>query len=99
VFSLVEVVGGLSDDRDYSLGPRRVLRLPKSPRQIDGLIRAVRNADEGNRNNILFWAACRAAEARILELAAMPLREAAVAAGLNEVYVDATLRSAMRSAR
>jgi hypothetical protein len=47
---------------------------------------------EGNRNNALFWAACRAAEAGTTDYA--PLVEAAVAAGLPEHQATRTVRSA-----
>lgn len=63
-----------------------------------GLIRAVAEAPEGRRNGRLFWAACRAWEAGgdpdLLDL----LGEAAVAAGLREAEVSATLASAARTA-
>lgn len=51
--------------------------------------------DEGSRNNALFWAACRAAEAgdqAVLE----KLADAAVLAGLDEAEVRRTIASAAR---
>jgi hypothetical protein len=47
---------------------------------------------EGNRNNALFWAACRAAEAGARDLT--PLLDAAVSAGLPERQARRTIRSA-----
>jgi hypothetical protein len=47
---------------------------------------------EGNRDNALFWAACRAAEAGTPDLT--PLVDAAVSAGLPEVQARRTVRSA-----
>jgi hypothetical protein len=47
-----------------------------------GLLRTVVGAPEGNRNNVLYWASCRAAESGILDdqVAAL-LIDAAVTAG------------------
>jgi hypothetical protein len=50
---------------------------------------------EGNRNNALFWAACRATEAGATDMA--PLLDAAVATGLNVHQAVATIRSAQRT--
>lgn len=47
---------------------------------------------EGNRDNALFWAACRAAEAGVPDLT--PLVDAAVGAGLPERQARRTVRSA-----
>lgn len=47
---------------------------------------------EGNRDNALFWAACRAAEAGAPDLT--PLVDAAVSAGLPEAQARRTIRSA-----
>lgn len=51
---------------------------------------------EGNRNNALFWAACRATEAGATDLA--PLLDAAVLTGLDARQAVATIRSAQRTA-
>ena len=48
---------------------------------------------EGNRDNALFWAACRAAEAGVADLS--PLVDAAVSAGLSERQAGRTARSAL----
>jgi len=50
---------------------------------------------EGNRNNALFWAACRAAEAGINDL--RPLVEAAVTAGLPAAQATRTVHSSRRT--
>jgi hypothetical protein len=47
---------------------------------------------EGNRDNALFWAACRASEAGARDLT--PLLDAAIAAGLPERQARRTIRSA-----
>jgi hypothetical protein len=53
---------------------------------------------EGNRNAALFWAACRAVEARCHDLE--PLVRAATAAGLADREARRTIRSAQtRAAR
>jgi hypothetical protein len=50
---------------------------------------------EGNRNNALFWAACRAVEAGVTDL--QPLIDAAQSAGLEHRQAVATVRSAQRT--
>jgi hypothetical protein len=50
---------------------------------------------EGNRNNALFWAACRATEAGATDLA--PLLDAAIHTGLDVQQAVATIRSAQRT--
>jgi hypothetical protein len=71
-----------------------------------GLIRTVADAPEGERNRLLFWAACRArdmvvedeldhaAGVQVLEA----LREAAADCGLTQREIDRTITSAMRAA-
>jgi len=104
VRTLAEVVRGLPDDP----APTSRTARPRSARGehgavLEGLLRTVEQAQVGNRNNSLHWAACRAVE-RIAggELDAGEtyerLRDAALAAGLPEAEVDATLRSASRCA-
>jgi hypothetical protein len=101
VFRIAEVVGALPDAPEYlpqrpTVSPRRAT----GPRTLDGLARAVRDAQQGNRNNTLYWAARRAYEhvdagAADEREAHDVLRGAALAAGLDEPRIDATLRSAM----
>ena len=50
---------------------------------------------EGNRDNALFWAACRAAEAGVRDFE--PLVAAAVTAGLTEREAARTVLSAQRT--
>ncbi|MDT0166576.1 hypothetical protein Q9R32_13520 [Actinotalea sp. AC32] len=50
---------------------------------------------EGNRDNALFWAACRAAEAGVQDFE--PLVAAAVSAGLSEREAARTVLSAHRT--
>ena len=50
---------------------------------------------EGNRNNALFWAACRAAEAGITDY--QPLIDAGNAAGLTAHQAAQTVRSAQKT--
>jgi Bifunctional DNA primase/polymerase, N-terminal len=71
-----------------------------------GLVRTVATAAEGERNRLLFWAACRArdmvtedeldhdAGVQVLEA----LREAAGDCGLTQREIDRTITSAMRAA-
>lgn len=58
---------------------------------IDGLVKFVTTATEGERNARLYWAACRAHEAGIDP---EPLVDAAVAVGLTHLAALATVRSA-----
>lgn len=64
-----------------------------SPARAEALARVVREAEEGERNRRLFWAASRALEAGI---DTAPLMEAAKAIGLPEHEVIRTVRSAAR---
>lgn len=64
----------------------------------EGLVRIVRQAAPGQRNNILFWAACRAyaegGDPAVLEALATTAEEI----GLSRHEVDQTMRSAQRGA-
>jgi hypothetical protein len=62
-----------------------------------GLLRTVVGAPEGNRNNVLYWASCRAAESGILndQVEAL-LIDAAVTAGETETKARRTVASARR---
>lgn len=63
-----------------------------SRKNSPGLLRYVVSAAEGERNNRLFWAACRALEEGWdLEEA---LRETALTIGLEAEEIDRTLNSA-----
>lgn len=68
---------------------------------FDGLIRhvAAQGPESGNRNNALFWAACRAVEGGAGADVFRDLVAAAVANGLPERGAWATVNSARRTAR
>ncbi|MER5468043.1 bifunctional DNA primase/polymerase [Streptomyces sp. NPDC002685] len=67
------------------------------PRNLQGLVKFVADSMQGDRNNRLFWAACRATEGGI-EDAHDALLEAAVQAGLDEAEARRTIASALRTA-
>jgi hypothetical protein len=76
-------IGGLSPSRAVAL--------------VAGLYRVVTRAQEGERNALLFWAACRAAEHGVdRDAVAEILRSAAVKAGLPEREARATIASGFR---
>jgi hypothetical protein len=102
VYTLPAVVGSLDDAPDY-LASEPTSRAIQSgaASTLDRLVRTVREAHEGNRNNLLHWAACRVRErADVGELdehhASAALRDAALAVGLGDSEIDATLRSALK---
>lgn len=84
--------------------PRHLYRLlhvePSPPRPMvrrgdgKGLVAFLAGQMEGNRNNALFWAACRAAEDGTLEEIADELVSTAVAIGIPERSARAQLDSA-----
>jgi hypothetical protein len=71
-----------------------------------GLVRTVAMASEGERNRLLFWAACRAREMVVEDeldhdagvQVLQALREAAADCGLAQREIDKTITSAMRAA-
>ena len=69
---------------------------PERPTEVNRLAAWVERLQEGNRNDGLFWAACRALEAgQTLD----PLAEAALKIGLPEREIRRTLDSAERATR
>lgn len=68
-------------------------RVGGQPRSVRGLVAFVLDSREGDRNNRLFWAACRAAEDGDQD-ARDALLAAALQAGLDEREATATIRSA-----
>ncbi len=67
---------------------------------LDALACAVRDEPEGNRNSMLFWAACRAVEDGIrADVAEAVLRRAAREAGLHDAEARATIDSAFKHQR
>jgi len=76
--------------------PRPVERSVSNASAV-GLLRAVVAAPEGNRNNVLYWASCRAAESGILDDQVEALLiNAAVTAGETETKARRTVASARR---
>jgi hypothetical protein len=80
-----------------------VSRPEHADRAIDGVLRQVAHAREGERNAVLFWAACRLAErvkaGRIGQAEATALLVAnAGAIGLTAVEAQRTVASAMQAA-
>lgn len=81
----------------------RSLIAPAKPRVVtpagrsasgSGLVNAVRNAPQGQRNRVLYWAACRAAEQNALGQLRAELAAAAMDNGLPASEVENTLNSA-----
>lgn len=106
IFTAGAVVGHLPDPpQRRPQVPRSASRSSTSPSAaLGGLERVVRDAKQGNRNAALHWCACRvadrAAEGQLdVEDGRQALRNAALAAGLGEVEIDATLRSALEGRR
>jgi hypothetical protein len=79
------------------LPPRPITRVGSNGSAAVGLVRKVAAAQEGNRNKVLFWAACRAAEAGTLNLIEDQLLAAATSAGENEAKARRTIASARRT--
>ncbi len=94
-FMLSDVVGGLEDDDRYQ--PKPVM-FKQRRHGGSGLVGSVSRASEGNRNQTLYWSACRASEEGTLHKLRDDLTDAAVSNGLNEREVQATLLSAERAA-
>jgi hypothetical protein len=66
-------------------------------RAIDGIVRKLAGAKEGDRNALLFWAACRLAEHRVGQTEAEALLiPIATSMGLTDREARQTIRSAMR---
>lgn len=101
-YELLETRPGPGQPLDWA-AVAAILQPPKQPRQPGSVARPgldpvpwlaahVAKQPEGNRDNALFWAACRAAEADAPDL--HPLITAAVHAGLTERQAARTVRSA-----
>jgi hypothetical protein len=78
--------------------PRPVTVHPDNGDNGAGLIRAVAEAMEGTRNDILYWAARRARDEGILDQIADDLIAAAVSAGETETNARRTVASARKAA-
>ena len=103
VFTVDLVVGRLCDDRDWiAPAPRPLTATAAGGGSLPGLVRVVREAQDGNRNNALNWAAYKAGR-HVLAGAVDEfqgrdeLRQAGLDAGLSELEVDRTIRSAMQA--
>lgn len=79
--------------------PRRAR--PTDPAMaLDALACAVRDEPKGNRNSMLYWAACRAREEGIRDdIAAAVLCRAALASGLDAAEIQTTIASALSRSR
>lgn len=79
--------------RQSVFSPRPAGILPSSP---DALVRFVGDSQEGERNNRLFWAACRAVEQGADHM--LPdIAAAAMSTGLEAHAVDNTIKSAINT--
>jgi hypothetical protein len=75
--------------------PVMVFNRDAAPKDIKPLVDFVANAGAGNRNNYLFWAACKAAEGGLLDNAAeASFLSAALACGLDKIESEKTIDSA-----
>ncbi|MCI0599953.1 MAG: bifunctional DNA primase/polymerase [Beijerinckiaceae bacterium] len=83
--------------------PRQHFRLSDAPaRGLKGVIGTVANARQGERNSLVFWGACRAAElvsagAIAEQFAEALLVEAAASAGLPYAEARVTVRSGLKA--
>lgn len=82
-----------------------IRRRPRPPRitaasrfAANALVRFVASSNEGERNDRLFWAACRAFENGSFTRLEQALEDAAIDTGLTEGEVGAVFRSAERHA-
>lgn len=67
-------------------------------RRLEGLTKTVREAQEGQRNHTLNWAAYQlAVDHQLTEETARALQAAGIDAGMTETEVSATIRSAMNA--
>jgi hypothetical protein len=78
--------------------PPRRQQPPSGQGNMSHLLRTIASAGAGNRNNLLYWAACRVTEDPSIDwmTAAASLEAAAVQAGLSAAEAAATITSAYR---
>jgi Bifunctional DNA primase/polymerase, N-terminal len=84
-----------------ALKPKAAPVMPRSsteaPKDVSALVRFVSGAAEGQRNNSLYWATCRVAEAgKLGQSEKAAFLDAAVAAGLERNQAAKTIASASR---
>jgi hypothetical protein len=77
--------------------PGPAYRSSRSDTSADGLLRTVAETPKGNRNNALFWAACRACEDGLLDEIQDQLLAAAISTGVSESSALRTINSARRT--
>jgi hypothetical protein len=82
--------------------PARPATVQSAGRQLDGIVRTIATAKQGERNGILFWGACRLSELAdqsiISRTDAFGLAcEAARRAGLSQAEAARTVKSAFRA--
>jgi RepB DNA-primase from phage plasmid len=98
MFTLADVVGSLPDTGHYRPRPAVRQHFQGDPSSLlAGMVRTVSEAEHGNRNNALHWAACRVHEHHELDQAAAlrEIRAAALQAGLGEPEIKRTIASAL----
>lgn len=74
--------------------PRRGVGAARIGNGGGGLVSAVRNAPEGNRNRVLYWALLRSMEEGTYDQLRDDIAAAAIANGLTQIEVRNTLKSA-----
>jgi len=74
----------------FSCNPRIQPGANEAGRRLDAIMRRLGNAREGERNGVLFWAACRCADIEAL------LTPIALDIGLREFEIRRTVASAIR---
>jgi hypothetical protein len=74
--------------------PRAPFRSPHAA--VDGLVRLVATATEGNRNKALYWAVRTAAAEGTIDRIRDDLKSAAVSAGESEAKAEATINSGIK---
>src|SRR5699024_11970654 len=99
----VPFVAALPQQAVDALAPRKpsvTLPAPVSEHsgKLDGLVRSVAKAVEGERNQKLYWASCRAFDHGD-DAVIQDLFEAALSVGLTEQEASATIDSARRTER
>jgi hypothetical protein len=82
------------------LQPPRQVRAPSSTlpsaAKLAGIVRRVRE-ESNTRNNVLFWAACKLAEANYPEFAYDRIADAALSTGLPQWEVNKAINSARKA--